>query len=195
MPLVRYLTHPQVQVDPQVPVPQWYLSELGAARVRAVRSAPVLRATRHVVSSAEVKALETAGPIAEALDLRVDVRERMHENDRSSTGFLPPDRFERMADRFFAHPEISAEGWETARDAQARIVAEVFDYLNECDGGDVLIVGHGGVGTLLWCALAGVGIDRRHDQGPGGGGNWFAFDTVDRKPLSGWQPMERLRDV
>lgn len=27
--IVRYLTHPQVQIDPDVPVPQWGLSSVG----------------------------------------------------------------------------------------------------------------------------------------------------------------------
>ena len=30
--IVRYLTHPQVQIDPDVPVPQWGLSPVGRAR-------------------------------------------------------------------------------------------------------------------------------------------------------------------
>ena len=47
----------------------------------------------------------------------------LHENDRSATGYLPPDRFEAVADRFFAEPETSVLGWERAVDAQARIVA------------------------------------------------------------------------
>ena len=58
--------------------------------------------------------------------------------------------------------------------------------------GDVLFVGHGGVGTLLLCALLGVPISRAYDQGPGGGGNVFAFRWQPRQALSRWQPMETL---
>ena len=115
----------------------------------------------------------------------------MHENDRSSTGFLPPHEFERVADTFFAAPDTSVRGWETARAAQARIVAEVTACIALYPEGDVLFVGHGAVGTLLWCHLAGVGIDRRHDQ-PAGGGNWFSFRDDDRRPDAGWRPMEAL---
>ncbi|MGI3171553.1 histidine phosphatase family protein [Pseudooceanicola sp. C21-150M6] len=192
MPLIRYLTHPQIVVDAAVPVPDWSLSPVGAARVAAIADAPIWQGTRQVISSGERKALETAGPIATCLGLPVTVRERMGENDRSSTGFLPPDEFELMANRFFGDPDISAEGWETARDAQSRILAEVLEVIEGPLSGDVLIVGHGGVGTLLWCALSGVPIDRAHDQGPGGGGNWFAFDAVERRPFTGWLPMEQL---
>lgn len=189
---VRYLSHPQVIVDPAKEITKWSLNDTGHARVARLAKSGALAGTTRIVSSAETKALETARPLAETLAGTVEVRERMHENDRSSTGFLPPEAFERMADRFFATPDQSAEGWETAQDAQNRICAEVEACLAAHTGGDLLFVGHGAVGTLLYCALAGVPISRAHDQGPGGGGNYFAFDAEARCPTSGWRPMEEL---
>ncbi|MEM7176441.1 MAG: hypothetical protein AAF503_01945, partial [Pseudomonadota bacterium] len=53
MPLARYLTHPQVIVDPDVPVPDWHLNPVGAARVRAVAASGGLAGTVRVFSSAE----------------------------------------------------------------------------------------------------------------------------------------------
>lgn len=192
MPIARYLTHPQVVVAPDMPVPDWHLNETGHARVAALTRSAALRGTNRVYSSAETKAIETAEPLAQMLGCSVTIRDGMHENDRSSTGFLPPDAFEAMADRFFGHPEQSAEGWERAVDAQARILGEVETALGFHSDGDVLFVGHGGVGTLLYCALAALPISRDHDQGPGGGGNFFAFALADRRPQSRWQPMEAL---
>ncbi|WP_246055046.1 histidine phosphatase family protein [Paracoccus gahaiensis] len=151
-----------------------------------------LSGTRRVVSSDETKAIETASPLARALGVTLEIRPKMHENDRSATGFLPPSEFETVADQFFAEPTKSVRGWETAEDAQRRIVTEVEACLAGPQEGDVLVVGHGGVGTLLFCALSGSGIDRCFDQGPGGGGCWFAFDAQDRMPRRGWQPMEAL---
>ena len=189
--VIRYLTHPQVAIDPAVPVPDWGLSDAGRARVASVAGALSLSGTTRIVSSAERKARETAAPIAERRGIAVEIRPAMHENDRSATGFLPPEEFERVADAFFASPDTSIRGWETARAAQERIVAE-FRHLVQDLTGDLLIVGHGGVGTLLWCALAGKPIDRRHDQGPGGGGNLFSVDPATLRPVSTWQPMETL---
>lgn len=146
-----------------------------------------------IVSSAERKALETAAPIADALVIAVEVRPAMHENDRRSTGFLPPARFEQVANQFFARPEESVLGWERAIDAQDRIVAEVMSCISGGLSGDILFVGHGAVGTLLWCALSKVPIDRAHDQ-KAGGGCWFAFDTGLLCPESRWRPMEALID-
>ncbi len=193
--LVRYLTHPQVAIDPAIPIPRWSLSETGRARVAALTASGALTGTGAVVSSDETKALETARPLAESIACPLQIGADLHENDRSATGFLPPDEFEATADRFFAEPDTSIRGWETARAAQARILSRVGGYLDRhcaAGGGDLLLVGHGAVGTLLYCALANVPIDRRHDQGATGGGNWFAFDIHDRRPLSRWTAMETL---
>jgi broad specificity phosphatase PhoE len=191
--MVRYLTHPQVRIEPTKSVPNWSLNEIGGARVSTLAShLGVLTNTRRVICSDETKAIETAQPLARALGVAPEVRPRMHENDRSATGFLPPEEFEKMADAFFANPSQSVRGWETALAAQSRIVEEVEACLSDPGEGDVLLVGHGGVGTLLFCALSGLTIDRRFDQGPGGGGCWFEFEIDGRKPLGGWQPMETL---
>ncbi|MDB6454048.1 histidine phosphatase family protein [Falsirhodobacter sp. 20TX0035] len=190
---VCYLTHPQVLIDPQKEVRRWSLNAVGAARVAALAGRPgALSATRRIISSDETKAIETAQPLARALGVGLEVRPAMHENDRSATGFLPPAEFEAVADAFFAEPARSVRGWETAEAAQRRILAEVEGCLAGPQDGDVLFVGHGGVGTLLFCALSGLAIDRRHDQGPGGGGCWFEFDLQTRTPPRGWQPMEAL---
>ncbi|WNJ89674.1 histidine phosphatase family protein [Bosea sp. 685] len=191
MATARYLSHPQVQIDPAVPVPDWGLSPVGLARTQAFAGAPLLRATRRIVSSAERKAIETAECIASALGITVETRHAMHENDRSATGYLPPPAFEAMADAFFASPTLSIRGWERALDAQARILREVEAALAEPGEGDILFVGHGGVGTLLLCHLGAEPIARKRDQ-PGGGGNLFAFDAATRIVHHAWRAMEEV---
>lgn len=189
--IVRYLTHPQVQIDPDVPVPQWGLSAIGRARTEALANANWLANTAQIVSSAERKAIETAEIIAAKLGIMIEIREAMHENDRSATGFLKPAEFEQVADQFFAEPHLSVRGWERAIDAQARIVREAEAVLGRNRPGDVLFVGHGAVGTLLFCHVAGHPIDRVYDQ-PAGGGNVFAFAREGRQIVHGWRRMEEI---
>ncbi len=189
----RYLTHPQVQIDPAIPVPRWSLSAIGASRVAQLAgNLGSLKGTTRIVSSDETKAIETAEPIAFALGIDLEIRAKMHENDRSATGFLVPDEFERVADSFFANPQQNVCGWESAVDAQRRILDEVGTCIASHECGDILFVGHGGVGTLLMCALRRLPIDRKFDQGPGGGGCWFEFDIDGGLPTD-WKPMEALR--
>ena len=186
---IRYLTHPQVRIDPTVPVPSWGLSELGRTRTETLANTGWLSGTTQIICSGERKAVETAEIIGAKLNVTVEVREAMHENDRSATGFLPADQFEAVADQFFARPLVSIQGWERAIDAQLRIVREVENVLARNRGGDLLFVGHGAVGTLLFCHYSGLAIDRAHDQ-PAGGGHYFAFVKDARRVLHPWRRME-----
>jgi broad specificity phosphatase PhoE len=181
---LRYVTHAEVVVDPAVPVPEWGLSGRGRARVTAMLAQPWLASTTRIVSSAERKALDTADILATHLGLDVEVRHDTGEIDRSVPGFLPPDEFERVADECFAHPDRSARGWEPAAVAQARVATALLDLLATPD--ETVVVGHGGVGTLWWCRLGGVPIERRWDQP--GQGHWFT--VVGGRPVDHWHRIE-----
>lgn len=179
-----YITHPQVRIDPDVPVPEWGLSDIGRARAELSAKPDWARRLGRIVSSSETKAIETAGILAAAAGLAIEIAEDTHENDRSATGFLPPPEFEKAADWFFAHPDQSfgadagCRGWERAVDAQARIVGAVERILSGHDRKiPIAFVGHGGVGTLLKCHLAGNPIGRDRDQ-PAGGGNLYCFSLA-----------------
>ncbi|WFU47805.1 histidine phosphatase family protein [Sinorhizobium terangae] len=185
-----YLTHPQVKIDPAIAVPKWGLSELGRDRARAAASTPWVRSLGRIISSHETKAVETAAILARAAGIPVETDEEMGENDRSATGFLPPQAFEEAADWFFAHPNESFKGWERAIDAQTRIWNAVSYILDRHDPAiPIAFVGHGGVGTLLKCRMTGTAIARDADQ-PAGGGNLFAFRLADRAVTCDWTPME-----
>lgn len=189
-----YITHPQVLIDPAVPVPEWGLSERGRERALLAIEAGWARQIGRFVASTERKAIETADILAGGR-VPVETDHAMGENDRSTTGFLPPPAFEAAADEFFAHPETSFRGWERAVDAQARIVSAVERALAGHDRKiPIAFVGHGGVGTLLKCHLKGTPIRRDGDQ-PGGGGNLFAFRLADRAVTCDWTPMEFWKGI
>jgi broad specificity phosphatase PhoE len=185
---VVFVSHPEVAVDPAVPVPLWSLSAEGTARARAL--ARRLAAPAAIWSSPEAKAIETAGLLAAPHGLGISVHPGLAEIDRSATGFVSHARHAALADACFAAPELSAAGWERAVDATARVVAAYRAIMAGMRGGAVLLVGHGGTGTLLWCALAGLGIARAHDQ-PGQGHAW-AWNHAAGTPLFAWTPLEAV---
>lgn len=187
--IAYYLTHPQVEISPSIPLPSWSLSELGRRRAEALASRPWIRALGRIVSSDERKAVETAAIIGQATGLVPETAADMGENDRSATGFLEPSAFEHAADRFFAEPERSWLGWERATDAADRIAGAVDRALSGHGTEPILLVGHGAVGTLLKCRIGGRPISRAEDQ-PAGGGNIFAFRLSNRALLCDWTPME-----
>ena len=59
-----YVTHPQVCIDPAVPVPDWGLSDVGRARAQAAARCGWARGLTALVASAERKAVETAEILA-----------------------------------------------------------------------------------------------------------------------------------
>lgn len=182
-----YISHPAVTIRPDLPVPDWSLSPEGAAVMRDFCRKPVVAGVTSLHASTETKAQEAAACLADRLALQVVPHADMGEIDRSATGFLPPDEFEATADSFFASPDVSVRGWERAVDAQARIQAAFRRVLAGHAGGDLALVGHGAVGTLLWLGLSHRPISRLADQ-PSPGHYWTA-DLATLVPETGWLPL------
>lgn len=185
------VTHPDVVINPTVAVPCWPLSARGCERMRAATKRAWTRRIASIFASTERKATDAALILAEARGIGFSTMPELGENDRSATGFLPRGEFEDMADRFFVSPDTAIRGWERAIDAQRRIVAAFDVVLKTAPAhGDVAMVTHGAVGTLLQCHLDGVAISRTFDQPPGNGGYYYAVDVESRLTVHGWTLIE-----
>lgn len=73
MALSRYITHPNVQTDPAVPVPERRLNDEGRRRATTMVVHPWVRSVRTIIGSSETKALETAALLGSHLGVEVDV--------------------------------------------------------------------------------------------------------------------------
>jgi broad specificity phosphatase PhoE len=186
--VLRYITHPQVEIDLSISVTRWRLSAVGRSRAARMLEQPWIPGIARVISSSETKALETARLLGAHLGIEVEVRATSGENDRSATGALPPAEFARLADQFFAEPQRQVRGWERAVDAQRRIASALADLLASPAASDIAVVGHGGVGTLWYCHLAGLAIDRRHDQPAQG--HYFSVDLATGRPFHAWRAID-----
>jgi len=190
MPSLVFTTHPDVLIDPATPVPDWTLADRGRQRMRTFLANPLLPGLRSLWSSTERKAVEAAAILGGHLGLPIATLHSLGENDRSATGYLPRAEFEATADRFFAQPADSVRGWERAIDAQARIVAAISCVIAQPPSdGDIAVVAHGGVGTLLLCHIQGCAITRAWDQPANNGGNYFRFDIDTRTLQHGWRDI------
>lgn len=186
-----FLTHPEVVIDPNMPVPAWPLSAVG--RWRAARFATWCEALdlAAVYSSDEQKAVDGGQIIASHRGVPHWTDAALGENDRSSTGYVAPPRFWEIVESFFARPDESVLGWETARAAQARILGAVQRANAEAEPRkDLVIVSHGGVGRLLAAALSGVPIGQESQPGHSGGGCWLEIDRADLTIIRDWQAIE-----
>ncbi len=192
MARIVFVTHPEVVIDPAVPVPQWPLSAQGRARMEAFLAHPVLNGVRAVACSGERKARDGAEILAAHLSVPVLVDAELGENDRSATGYIAPPEFWEVVDAFFARPLESVRGWERAADAHARILRAVTRIAQRTDLlGDVAIVSHGGVGTLLLAHLSDAPDARPLAQPHGGGGCYFVIDRESMRLVEGWRVIDR----
>jgi broad specificity phosphatase PhoE len=191
MPTAYFVTHPDVEIEPAIPVTEWRLTQKGRVRMSRLLEQPWTAKLCAVWCSEERKASEAAEILARPLGLLAMALPGLGENDRTATGYMPKREFEVIADAFFAKPELSIRGWERAVDAQHRIVAAVeFVMQHSSRDGDIAIVSHGAVGALYLCHLQYHPISRQADQPPTNGGNFFAFDAVTRRLCHGWRPID-----
>jgi broad specificity phosphatase PhoE len=85
MPAVFFITHPDVAIDPSVPVPDWPLNAHGRAGMQAIAASPWASGVRHIFPSSERKARDAAQLLADGLGLdRYSVVDGLGENDRSA---------------------------------------------------------------------------------------------------------------
>ncbi|WP_024880390.1 histidine phosphatase family protein [Methylosinus sp. LW3] len=190
MTTIYLVTHPEVMIDPAIPVPDWQLSERGWSRIKSFCARPELSTVSDVFTSSERKATDCAEALKAERRLEFKIEARLGENDRSSTGYVEPPRFWEIVARFFDSPHESVLGWERAIDAQTRIREAVADCVASREGGgDICIFSHGGVGTLLLCDLMGEPISRKRGQPISGGGCYFAFEAEKRTLIHGWQDI------
>ena len=188
---IYFISHPNVVISASVPVPQWPLSELGRQRMQSSLMLPWIKDIAAIYCSTEQKAIDGAEILATHQQLDITQVESLGENDRSATGFLDSDEFESTADEFFAYPETSVRGWETAKAAQERIVNAVHTINdNHQLDGDIAIVSHGAVGTLLYCHHANQAIDRRWDQPGNGGGNYLKLTLAPTVSCDWWKAID-----
>lgn len=191
MSYVYFISHPEVVVDRAVPVPDWGLSDKGLARLEKMLEQPWLKNITAVFSSNENKSIIAAERIGKHLNLDVQKIEGLGEMDRSATGMLEPAEFEIVVNEAFANPQQSIRGWERLVDAQTRIVKAVDEAIAASgESGDIAIVSHGGVGTLLICKLKNIPITRTEDQQ--GQGHFFKFDVATKELVYVWRKIDEL---
>lgn len=189
MTTVYYVSHPNVVVDPHVPIPQWDLSPHGHQRLDALLAQAWVRSIQKIFCSNEQKAKTTARRLAQLLGLQEIVLEALGEIDRSATGYLQGAELEQVVEAFYAHPEQSSRGWERAMDAQQRVLHALDHVLDASHGSRAIaIIGHGTVGTLLLDSLKGIRISR--SDAPPGQGYYYAFDGDTGKLLHSWKPID-----
>ncbi|WP_050528674.1 histidine phosphatase family protein [Pseudorhodobacter aquimaris] len=186
---ILYLSHPEVKIDPQVPGPEWELSDQGRRRLRAAIKRGWPGRGWRLIASPEVKAQQTAEILSQAFALPLHTHPEMGGVDRRATGYVPQDRYDLLTCALFDRPAVGPEGWESANVASARIIKCFQEVLSEVSD-DMIFVGHGAVGSFLWSALTKTPITRAAGQRRGGSFWAGNYDSAGFEPTHGWQALE-----
>lgn len=74
LPKLVTISHPEVVIDPDTPVTDWRLSNIGRLRAEKFSASQIMSSVSAVWSSTELKAKETAAILAKPLGLDVTHR-------------------------------------------------------------------------------------------------------------------------
>jgi len=154
------IRHAAPAKNPAVPAREWALSPTGRADAERLAEmltpfAPAViipNVPAAIIASDELKAQQTAQPLADRLGMSVEVIPGLHEHERRTVGYLDDETFQATMARFFAEPDTLVFGEETASQALKRFTRAVEDTLARHPEGDIVIVTHGTVMSLFVAA-------------------------------------------
>jgi broad specificity phosphatase PhoE len=152
---MRYLIlikHSLPVLIPEVPAAQWRLADEGRRRCAALAERLRPYHPPAIVASREPKATETGSIVATILGVPFATAEGLHEHDRGDVGWLTSEALDAKVAAFFERPTELVLGRETADAARERFVRAVGQMLAARPSGNLAIVAHGTVITLLVAA-------------------------------------------
>ncbi len=100
-----FVKHSLPEVDPLVSARQWRLGEAGHLRCKLLADKLATYLPAVIVTSVELKAVETAAIVAAHLGASFEQIENLHEHDRSNGAFLSNNEFQQSIATFFKRPE------------------------------------------------------------------------------------------
>jgi broad specificity phosphatase PhoE len=153
MSVVRTLLlvrHAEPEVDPTRPSSTWPLSSGGMQAAAALAGEIIRHSSPSVLLvSPELKAAQTAAPLARALGLPVTIEADVREHE--APGYLPRDEFRNAVHDLFARPAEAVFG-ESANAAAQRLARAV----TRAGAESVMVVSHGRVMSAYLAHLTGV---------------------------------------
>jgi broad specificity phosphatase PhoE len=148
--------HAPPEITPNILAHRWTLSEEGRRRCDWLADELEAQGVSRIYSSLEPKALETAALVAVRLNLTVEPRQNLHENDRTGLGFVKHDQLQQRVRDFFDQPARIVLGTETADGALQRFADTVSDIVLHARGQNSAIVTHGTVLSLFVAHHTGI---------------------------------------
>lgn len=155
-PYLILVRHSLPEIIPNIPAPQWSLSEAGRARCQALANKLRPYSPEVIISSLEAKAQETAQLVGRHLGLPFSTAGGLHEHERHQEKWTGKSEFDQKVEAFFKYPQRLVFGEETADQAYSRFARAVTAQTESYPGSNLTIVAHGTVMTLFVARAAGL---------------------------------------
>ncbi|MGE5608094.1 MAG: histidine phosphatase family protein [Bacillota bacterium] len=181
------IKHAKPAVIPEVPSHQWELSNEGRRKCEPLAEKIKAHAPEIVITSEEPKARETGRIVAGLLGKPFQTAAGLYEHDRSNVPHIASRDFLSWMAMFFQERNSRAFGRESAAEAQARITKAVDGVLAAHPQGNIALVTHGTVLSLLIAAH--TGEDPYQLYRKMGLPSYIAFSLPD------WAVVERVEQV
>ena len=181
---IVFLRHAETLVSPDSPASEWHLTPSGQSKSHELAASGILGEIDAIVSSDEMKAIETAEPFARMFGLEIERNPNFRELNRNASPF--PNRAEYLScvQEVLRTPSARPNGWECAADTLVRTKSGVQQIMSQHGSKRVLVVSHGLVLTLYFADLQAA----MHE----------AFERWNRLPFCGWGVVSNnrvLRDI
>ncbi len=141
--------HSLPEIAPDRARQEWRLCDEGRERCARLAALLATHAPERIVTSPEPKADATGRAVAAILDVGVEVRPALHEQDDRDVPFLGEAPFRAAVARFFARPAEAVFGRETADEAHERFSRAIAEIGEPSEGRSVVAVAHGRVISLF----------------------------------------------
>ena len=171
--------HSLVSVDVGETAHRWSLSAAGRQRCLPLARRLLPYQPTSIYSSLEPKAAETAKLIAPELQLTVRHRPDLRETQRFGVPFMPQAQFDANVARYFAIPDQRVFGGESADEAHARFAGAIERIERQAPAGNIVVVAHGTVISLL--------VSRRRGTDPYGYWKQLRMPCLDALPRQDWR--------
>lgn len=147
-----FLRHADTKKDSNLHATLWSLSELGVAQSVGIVESGLFDEIDLIVTSNELKAQQTAGPLATKLGLIIVINSDFREVERGEK-FLTQEEFEKLKKAKLEDLDCDFDGGETGRRALKRFEYGIKDLENNYHGKKILIVSHGTILSLYFAKV------------------------------------------
>ena len=127
-PALILVRHGRPVIDPNAPPTTWPLCPEGRDAVAKLAEKIAAYAPSAIASSPEPKAAETAEIIADALGLKVELDEGLHEHKRPALAFGTEEAFRARIAQVFAEPAKPVAGGESVEQACERLAKAIAEH-------------------------------------------------------------------